>query len=460
MSDLTVHQENRPMISADEVNPISMMFDPTISDRVKIIAQTMAQGRVTVPEHLRNNVGDCLAIVMQAASWRLNPFAVAQKTHLVQGRLGYEAQLVSAVVSSLGLLNGRFRYDYIGDWSRIAKRPKMVKSSRGFEVPTPGWSEADEEGLGVRVIGKLVGDEEPRDHQLWLVQAWPRNSTLWATNPSQQLSYLAVKQWVRKYAPDAILGVYTPDELQQEQQERPVQGVVVSDADSYVSASGALSAKAAERPQPQPVPAAPQPSPNNDQPTPHSAEKALEPEPDPTLAPDLAAAPQAGAEKPQEDAEGNDEWPQPDPETGELVDVRGCPWIESVHSAGKTCTQDGYWRRRRGVPSGEATDAETAKLDALANSVASPDQSEPEPEPEPEQQPEAKPDAPSSSGGASPMAVRMKERINVAYQANDAEGLTVLLEEIESVAENGNISEHERDRLLSWAADALDALSP
>jgi hypothetical protein len=37
---------------------------------------------------------------MQAAQWGMNPFAVAQKTHVVNGTLGYEAQLVNAVVSS------------------------------------------------------------------------------------------------------------------------------------------------------------------------------------------------------------------------------------------------------------------------------------------------------------------------------------------------------------------------
>jgi hypothetical protein len=41
---------------------------------------------------------------MQAAQWGMNPFAVAQKTHVVNGTLGYEAQLVNAVVSSSNLL--------------------------------------------------------------------------------------------------------------------------------------------------------------------------------------------------------------------------------------------------------------------------------------------------------------------------------------------------------------------
>ncbi|SPX63869.1 Uncharacterised protein [Leclercia adecarboxylata] len=37
-----------------------------------------------------------MAIIMQAMQWGMNPYAVAQKTHLVNGVLGYEAQLVNA----------------------------------------------------------------------------------------------------------------------------------------------------------------------------------------------------------------------------------------------------------------------------------------------------------------------------------------------------------------------------
>lgn len=46
-----------------------------------------------------------------------------------------------------------------------------------------------------------------------------RNSPLWATDPRQQLAYLAVKRWSRLYAPDVILGVYTPDELDEANRE-------------------------------------------------------------------------------------------------------------------------------------------------------------------------------------------------------------------------------------------------
>ena len=42
-----------------------------------------------------------------------------------------------------------------------------------------------------------------------------RNSPLWISNPKQQIAYLALKYWARLYCPAVILGVYSPDEVEQ-----------------------------------------------------------------------------------------------------------------------------------------------------------------------------------------------------------------------------------------------------
>jgi hypothetical protein len=49
--------------------------------------------------------------------------------------------------------------------------------------------------------------------ELLMTQARTRNSTLWTEDPKQQIAYLAERRWARLYAPDVLLGVYTPDEL-------------------------------------------------------------------------------------------------------------------------------------------------------------------------------------------------------------------------------------------------------
>lgn len=154
-----------------------------------------------------------MAVCMQALQWRMNPYAVAQKTHLVNGVLGYEAQLVNAVITSLAPITGRLQFEWFGEWERIIGRFKEIKQQNGNIKIVKDWTLADETGLGVKVWATLKGEEEPRVLKLLLSQAGVRNSPLWGQDPKQQLAYLAIKRWSRLYCPDVILGVYTPDEL-------------------------------------------------------------------------------------------------------------------------------------------------------------------------------------------------------------------------------------------------------
>ncbi|QZX97069.1 recombinase RecT [Pantoea alfalfae] len=136
-------------------------------------------------------------------------YAVAQKTHLVNGTLGYEAQLVNAVITSSTAVQGRFKYEYGGDWEKF--KPGAANAS-------------NERGLSVRVGAVLRGETEITwGEPLYMEYVTTRNSPLWKTAPKQQLAYLAVKYWARLFCPDVILGVYTPDEFEPAQRaERDV----------------------------------------------------------------------------------------------------------------------------------------------------------------------------------------------------------------------------------------------
>ena len=195
------------------ISSVSLLMDMASMDRLERIADLMASGKTTVPQHLRGSKGDCFAIAMQSMTWGMNPFAVAQKTHLVNGVLGYEAQLVAAVINNSGLVADRFRFDWFGPWEKVVGKFEIKRSDKG-EYRAPGWKLADEEGCGIRVSATLRGESEPRVLELLLAQARTRNSTLWADDPKQQLAYLAQKRWARLFAPDVILGVYSPDEFE------------------------------------------------------------------------------------------------------------------------------------------------------------------------------------------------------------------------------------------------------
>lgn len=179
------------------VGTAAAIFSPEGMDRLVRFATLMADSKATVPAHLAGKPADCLAVTMQAAQCGMNPFAVAQKTHVVNGTLGYEAQLVNAVVSSSNLLATRLNYKWDGDWSKVSGKTDKSPS------------------LTVTVWATLKGESEPRTLTISMAQAGVRNSPLWEQDPRQQLAYLCVKRWARLHAPDVLLGVYTPDELQE-----------------------------------------------------------------------------------------------------------------------------------------------------------------------------------------------------------------------------------------------------
>ncbi|KZK32031.1 hypothetical protein A4F85_04775 [Delftia sp. GW456-R20] len=200
----------------------ALLMSDASMDKLERLSHMMASGRATVPAHLKGSPGDCFAIALQSMQWGMNPFSVAQKTHIINGTLGYEAQLVAAVINSSGIVLDRFNFEWFGAWDKIVGRFKEVESrtkkddnGHPKKFIVPAWNQADEQGLGVKVWATLRGEAQPRVLTLLMTQARTRNSTLWTEDPKQQLAYLAQKRWARLHTPDVILGVYTPDELQQ-----------------------------------------------------------------------------------------------------------------------------------------------------------------------------------------------------------------------------------------------------
>ncbi|HGM6983693.1 TPA: RecT family recombinase [Serratia marcescens] len=200
-------------VSNSVAGTAATIFSPEGLNQLMKFAEVMAQSRVTVPAHLAGKPADCMAVAMQAAQWGMNPFAVAQKTHVVSGTLGYEAQLVNAVITTMSPTKDRINYEWFGPWEQVIGKFVEKTSQKGNAYIAPAWTLKDEAGCGVKVWATMKGEETPRVLELLLSQAQVRNSTLWASDPKQQLAYLAVKRWSRLHCPDVIMGVYTPDEL-------------------------------------------------------------------------------------------------------------------------------------------------------------------------------------------------------------------------------------------------------
>lgn len=166
--------------------------DSKLMKNLAQIASYMAESRL-VPKHLQNSKSDCLLVVMQAYRWGMDPFATAQKTYLVHGKMGYEGQLVASVINTSGEIQGRLKYNLFGEGN----------------------------DRGVVVSGQLKGEEEERTVQTTLQEARTQNER-WKKDPDQMLCYYGARKWARRHMPELLMGVYAEDELQgTEQTEKP-----------------------------------------------------------------------------------------------------------------------------------------------------------------------------------------------------------------------------------------------
>lgn len=150
------------------------------------LAKVMAAANL-IPEHLHNKPGDCLLIVMQAQRWGMDAVSVAQCTSVVRGKLCYEGKLVAAALYAMGAIEGRLRYEFSGSG----------------------------EGRKVRVIGRPRGTDQDQAIE-GTVLGWKTDNGNWKKDPDSMLIYRGTRQWARLYAPEALLGVYTPDELEED----------------------------------------------------------------------------------------------------------------------------------------------------------------------------------------------------------------------------------------------------
>jgi ribosome modulation factor len=158
-------------------------------------SKLMSLSGQAVPKHLRATPGACLAVSLQALSWHMDPFAVANKSYMVNDRIAYEAQLIHAVIEQRAPIKGRLKGKYEGEG---AKRVCVLTA-----------------------ISKEDGDTiEYRSPEIGSITT--KNSPLWKSDPDQQLWYYSARAMCRRHFPDVLLGVYEKEEIQHAEKLRDV----------------------------------------------------------------------------------------------------------------------------------------------------------------------------------------------------------------------------------------------
>ncbi|WP_116523364.1 recombinase RecT [Salmonella enterica] len=194
--------ENTNIVTTEQQAPNTIsasnaIFNVQALGQLTAFANLMADSQVTVPAHLAGKPADCMAIVMQAMQ------RCTRTQEITRDKNGK---------------NGKYT---------VTERVR-------------GWTDEDEIGLFVQVGAILRGESEITwGEPLYLSGVVTRNSPLWVSNPKQQIAYLGVKYWARLYCPEVILGVYSPDEVEQREEREinpaPVQRMSVQEITSEVS---------------------------------------------------------------------------------------------------------------------------------------------------------------------------------------------------------------------------------
>ena len=172
-------------VAVDFSDPVAVYLDSDIFGQLQRVAKLMSSASLA-PAHLRGEgkLGDCFLVAAQAFRWRMDPFAVAQHTYVLSGKLGYEGKLIAAVVNASGKLQGSLDYQYSGAGDQRQ----------------------------VTVLGKLIGDVAPRA-VVGTVGGWKTSNEQWKKNTDQMLAYRGAREWARRYMPEAVLGIHADDDL-------------------------------------------------------------------------------------------------------------------------------------------------------------------------------------------------------------------------------------------------------
>lgn len=172
------------VVQEPQAHRMSALIPTSIREALDL-AGIMAQASL-VPTHLQGKAGDCLLVVMQAQRWGMDALSVAQCTSVVRGKLCYEGKLVAAVLYAMGAIEGRLKYKYSGD----GDNRKIV------------------------VTGRVRGENEDVSIE-GTVGKWKTDNAAWKNQPDDMLAYRGTRQWARRYAPESLLGVNTPDEIEE-----------------------------------------------------------------------------------------------------------------------------------------------------------------------------------------------------------------------------------------------------
>lgn len=164
----------------------SLFFDVDKFEHAQRVARMLATSTL-VPEHFRNNLGNCVIALNYADRIKADPFMVMQNMYVVHGRPGIEGKLVIALINQ----SGRFEpIEFDESEESCTAFAKEIKSQKILRGPTIDMKMVKAEG--------------------WL----SKTGSKWLTMPQVMFRYRSAAFFARTYCPEVLLGMRTVDEIE------------------------------------------------------------------------------------------------------------------------------------------------------------------------------------------------------------------------------------------------------
>jgi hypothetical protein len=170
------------------------------------IAKAMSTAGPCIPAYLQNNPGSCLYHIMRGIRWRLDPFAIAEDSYVVENkktkelRIAYGSRTIHAAIERNAPIQKRLASSYLGEGgTRVCVVQGLFLDGEVREYKSPP--------LEAILKRRRQPDE---------TGAGGAGSPLWWFDPDQQLHYFATRAWSRRWCPDVLLGAYTREEMLEE----------------------------------------------------------------------------------------------------------------------------------------------------------------------------------------------------------------------------------------------------
>jgi len=152
------------------------------------VAKMLAMSTM-VPDHFRDNVGNCMIALNLADRFQADPFQVMQNIYIVHGKPGLESKLAIALINQSGKFSPlQFKLSGQGDARQCTAYAKHLETEEVLEQ-TVSITMAKAEG--------------------WM----SKPGSKWKTMPDLMLQYRSAMFFARIYCPEVLLGMQTKEEL-------------------------------------------------------------------------------------------------------------------------------------------------------------------------------------------------------------------------------------------------------